>query len=207
MIQDKHDQALFSIFHDKINSKILQKLGVGHAAAGTGATEIFNDNRVNESFISPTGLVKALTREFYADDKIIRNPWEIIRTDLGDDLTTKLADNKTSNENAANLAAYLTIQHTIPDLLESKYLQKFKTECEGVIEGVRKQQAVTDIATTLVESTLEEGMKNVQKPSKMVTKLRKTVEDQKEEPSQTVTRLRAATSSTRMNNNNKTPDW
>ncbi len=150
LIPDRKNQILFSVFQEKINQPILNITMVDHPEAGSDFKTIFEDVRINENFISPTGLVKSLCEEFYKNGKILRNAWEeVINPEMTGvsgsllEIFEKIAE-KTGgittqkiDEQAAKIAAYIILEGTLPQVLNSKYLKQFKEESESLIEGAR----------------------------------------------------------------------
>lgn len=135
LIRDVCDQVLYSCYYAQVFLPILEE---GDHLPMHAGDYIFNTLAVKDSFISPNGLVEKLTKEFYNDGRQIRDPWEIIGAKINEKRKialseTLMEDSETMDQNAAVLAAYFTIQSTMPELLQNPYLRLFKDKCEAML--------------------------------------------------------------------------
>jgi hypothetical protein len=144
LITDPCDHALFSVFQEKISTAILNSGGDNLGGSANGA-DIFDDNTINDSLISPNGLIEALKEEFFKDGKKVRDSWDLIGSKVTEEkkqtLSEMLLEKDPNNfeKNAAQIAAYIILQNTVPEFLEERYVQKFKDDCREIIDEVNQE--------------------------------------------------------------------
>ena len=141
LITDDCDQVLMSVFQEKIATPILNS-GTDLLTGSSSGIEIFLVSQINNSKISPNGLVEALAGEFFKDGKKLRDVWEFFEKKLGSDAREILLEkaielNSGNLENdAAKIATYLILQSTIPNILESKSLEGFRNLYGDIITNI-----------------------------------------------------------------------
>jgi len=142
LITDDCDQVLMSVFQEKIATPILNSGTEDLLTGSSSGIEIFSVSQINNSKISPNGLVEALAGEFFKDGKKLRDLWEFFEKKLGSDAREILFEkaielNSGNLENdAAKIATYLILQSTIPNILESKSLEGFRNIYGDIVTNI-----------------------------------------------------------------------
>ena len=159
LITDPCDQVLFGAFKTKISGAILNS-GSDLLTGSLLGINIFQDHNINKNFISPNGLLTALSEEFFYNGKIIKNAVEFIKNEAGEEARDNLAesicekDPTTFNQELARVAAYITLEKTIPALCENKYLSKPRAEYLEIVREGQKTAAGTGLAVEEIILTL-----------------------------------------------------
>ena len=142
IITNPCDQVLFATFQEKISTPILNSGGDRLTGSASGI-DIFKTTAITESLISPDGLANALQEQFFKDGKKIRDSWELIGLEIGEGERLYLLENLLESnpqdfeKKAAQIAAYIILQKTCPELLESRYLgEGFK---DGLANALQEQ--------------------------------------------------------------------
>jgi hypothetical protein len=172
LITDDCDQVLMSVFQEKIATPILNS-ETDLLTGSSSGIEIFSVIQINNSKISPNGLVGALTEEFFKDDKKLRDVWEFFGKKLGGDAREILLEkaielNLGNLENeAAKIAAYLILQSTIPQILDSKSLEDFRKTYGDIVTEINPVKAENnDMAPGLSIITSKEDCENLSSKSR-----------------------------------------
>ena len=142
IITNPCDQVLFATFQEKISTPILNSGGDRLTGSASGI-DIFKTTAITESLISPDGLANALQEQFFKDGEKIRDSWELIGLEIGEGERLYLLENLLESnpqdfeKKAAQIAAYIILQKTCPELLESRYLgEGFK---DGLANALQEQ--------------------------------------------------------------------
>jgi hypothetical protein len=104
----------------------------------------------------PKALKTGLEREFFClekeveKNKVNNDSWNFIENQIGQYHKSTLLDvfierghfaKDEIEEKAAEVAAYITLQNTIPTVLQNKHLLNFRTNCESAIDRSIKKTA------------------------------------------------------------------
>ena len=167
LITDPNDQALFGVFREKISGEILNSGGDLLMSGDQPGVNIFNNPYINDNFISPNGLLTAISEEFYSNGKIKKDAVEFVKQEAGEDVRGELANSVLENndydvgafnQEMAKIAAYMIIQKTLPDLCENKYLDQPRAEYLAIIQAGQKQE---EVATETVSKDFDDKTTNV----------------------------------------------
>jgi hypothetical protein len=150
LFNDPLDAVLYDCFIKNIAIPTLNSMGdrLGDSPEGI---ELFSQEDILESYLSPEGLMNKLSQQFYMNSQLIRNPWAFIGQVFGSDMQYKLYEDcerrfsTNKNENlpllvnveGANLASYLVIQKALPSLLTSPHFQKMVEKYQSRLAHIK----------------------------------------------------------------------
>ncbi|MBU6339147.1 MAG: hypothetical protein KGQ36_04145 [Rickettsiales bacterium] len=127
------------MFNDKISTPILNS-GGDHLTGSSVGINILTDSFIAENYLSPNGLVKALSEEFCEGGKQVRSSSDLVKEKYGEDKAYEIVEkickdhSEFVNEKLAEVAVHSILEKAAPDLLKSKYLSEFKKDVEELLK-------------------------------------------------------------------------
>lgn len=140
LLKDPEDQVLYSLFSEKIVVPILNRGQEDRLGSNVEGVDIFADRHVLGSHISIPGLISALSAEFYFNSQMKSNASDLIKKllpakefrqfyDNLDDIYEEDTTSALSKE--AEMASYLILRKTLPELLKDRFCHEFTNEMES----------------------------------------------------------------------------
>jgi hypothetical protein len=147
LTQNIFDQVLLSTFQQELALPILTQHGDRLGSHPKGAKTFGNQN-IDSSFIKPEMLLRIVKERFFGNGKLKGNPWDVIRCGLDEDevlaLSEKVLTGESYNSDASDIAVYMVLQKTIPEVLRDKCFENLNGKYEQFIaqaqEIVKKEQ-------------------------------------------------------------------
>lgn len=143
----EYNKVLYSVFIEKIVTPFFNEADHVHAGEGEhmrGANVLDHPTIKRELLLSPTGLAERIKHEFCTEvnkhgvPKHNINPEPILKVNFTPEVMEELNYESTKNPKLfSEIATYLVLQKTIPDLLNNKHLAGFKRRCEEAIKAAQ----------------------------------------------------------------------
>ncbi|MCE3255618.1 MAG: hypothetical protein K0R25_1112 [Rickettsiaceae bacterium] len=154
LITDPCAQILYSVFSQKIAPPILNG-GGDNLTSDTAGINPLQAKIINDSFISPNGLIAELRKSFRDDKgKLIAKYNDLVKDLIGgeekmaellerldsDELSEeKLGDDFSDYEaNNINIGVYLILKKSVPRVLCNGYFDQFRKNCETIFPALEK---------------------------------------------------------------------
>jgi hypothetical protein len=166
----EYNKVLYSVFIEKIVTPFFNEADHVHAEETEhmrGANVLNHPTIKRELLLSPTGLVERIKHEFCTEvdkhgvPKHNINPTPILEANFTPKVMAELNDESTKNPRLlSEIATYLVLQKTIPDLLNNKHLTGFKERCEEVIKAAQDESAkeadLSEVSASVAEAPISE---------------------------------------------------